>query len=119
MDGTPVVEGLAHFSPEQAGAAADAVRAVISSRFRVPALSVDEILAMREHTALGDTLEDLRGAEGISILVLSIPRLGILIGALHDAPFGLAHAILDQLEDLHAAALRAALDAPSGDPALQ
>jgi hypothetical protein len=109
LDGTPVVEALVHLSPDQAGACADAVRAVVAVRYRVPLLSVDEILVMRELVALADGLDDLRGAEGVTVLVLSIARLGLLREAVAESAPGPAHALLDALADLHADALRAAL----------
>ena len=109
LDGTPVVEALVHVSPEQAGAVADAVRAVVGIRYRVPTLEVDEILTMRELTALGDGFDDLRGAEGVSVVVLSIARLGLLREAIAESAPGAAHALLDGLADVHAEALRAAL----------
>ncbi len=118
LDGTPVVEALVHLSPDQAGAAADAVRAAASIRYRVPALSVDEILTMRELTTVGDTLDDVRAAAGVSIVALSIARLGLLIDAIVDAPPGPALALLDGLGDVRADALRAALDGPPADIAL-
>ena len=108
-DGTPIVEALVHVSPEQAGSAADAVRAVVAVRYRVPTLEVDEILTMRELTALGDGFDDLRGPDGVSVVVLSIARLGLLREAIAESAPGPAHALLDGLADLHAEALRAAL----------
>jgi len=110
-DGEPVVEARVHVSPEQAAACADAVQAVIGARYRVPSLSVDEILTMRELTALGDAFDDLRSADGVSVVPMSIARLGLLRDAIADAPPGPAHALLDALDDLHADALRAALGA--------
>ena len=109
LDGTPVVEALLHLSPQQAGACADAVHAVATARYRVPSLSVDEILAMRELTALGDGLDDVRRAPGISIVTLSVARLGLLRGAIADSTPGPAHALLDALDELHAEALHVAL----------
>lgn len=118
FDGATVVEALVHLSPEQAGACADAVQAVTASRYRVPTLTVDEILAMREFTALGDGLDDLRHAEGVSIMVLSIARLGLLVEALDEPLSGPATALLGPLADLHAEALRAALEGPAAGVAL-
>jgi len=114
-DGTTIVEALVHLAPGQAGHAADAVRGVIGARYRVPALSTEEILTLRELTTLGDALDDLRAADGISVLTLTIARLGLLAGALRDAPLWSAHPLLDTLDGLHADALRVAL---SGEPAL-
>ena len=109
LDGTPVVEALVHVSPEQAGACADAVRAVVGVRYRVPTLEVDEILTMRELTAVGDGFDELRAADGVSVVALSIARLGLLQDAIAESAPGPAHALLDQLADVHAEALRTAL----------
>ncbi len=118
LDGATVVEALVHLSPEQAGACADAVQAVTASRYRVPTLTVDEILAMREFTALGDGLDDLRHAEGTSVMVLSIARLGLLVEALDEPMSGPATALLGPLADLHAETLRAALEDTASNVAL-
>ena len=111
LDGSRVVEAVVHLTGSQAGAAADAVRGVVSTRYRVPTLSVDEVLAMREMTALSDCLDDLRAIDAINIVVLSVARLGLLVDALADAPPSAATPLIGDLEDLHADALRAALDA--------
>ncbi len=118
LDGARVVEALVHLTPEQAGACADAVQAFAASRFRVPALTVDEILAMREFTALGDGLDDLRHADGTTIMVLSIARLGLLIEALDEPTSGSAVALVGPLAAVHAEALRAALEGPAANVAL-
>jgi hypothetical protein len=114
-DGTTIVEALVHVAPDQAGAAADALRGLVSARYRVPALSTDEILAMRELTALGDAFDDLRAAAGITVLPLTVARLALVVDAFHQAPVGPGVALLHTLEDAHAEALRVAL---SGEPAL-
>ena len=109
LDGEPVVEAHVHVTPQQAGACADAVRQIVGVRYRVPTLSVDEILTMREMTAIGDGFDDVRAAGGVSVVVLSIARLGLLREAIGESAPGPAHALLDGLADLHADALRAAL----------
>jgi hypothetical protein len=118
LDGATVVEALVHLTPEQAGACADAVQALAASRYRVPTLTVDEILAMREFTALGDGLDDLRHADGTTIMVLSIARLGLLIEALDEPTSGSAVALVGPLAAVHAEALRAALEGPAANVAL-
>ena len=114
-DGSTIVEALVHVAPDQAGAAADAVRGLIGARYRVPALSTDEILAMRELTVLGDALDELHAAAGISVLPLTVARLGLLGEALREGPIAPNAALLHVLEDAHADALRVAL---TGEPAL-
>jgi hypothetical protein len=106
LDGTSVVEAVLHLSAEQAGACSDAVRAAIAGRYRVPALTVDEILTMREMTALADGLDDCRNCDGLSIFVLNILRLGLLRDSLGDGRYA------DVLADLYADAVRLALEAP-------
>ena len=118
FDGTPIVEAVLHLSPEQAGMGADSVRAQINGRYRVPELSVDEILTMRELTALGDGLDDLRHAAGTSVLVLSVARLGLLRDALADSDLMAAAALAAVLSELYAETVRAALEASSAEPAL-
>lgn len=118
FDGATVVEALVHLSPEQAGACADAVQAVTASRYRVPTLTVDEILAMREFTALADGLDDLRHADGTTVTVLSIARLGLLVQALDEPSSGAAGALFGPLAAAHAEAVRTALDGPAVDIAL-
>ncbi len=118
LDGATVVEALVHLTPEQAGACADAVQALAASRYRVPTLTVDEILAMREFTALADGLDDLRHAQGTSIMVLSIARLGLLVEALDQPTSGPATPLLGPLADVHAQALRTALEGPAANVAL-
>jgi hypothetical protein len=118
LDGATVVEAVVHLSPAQAGFGTDAVRSVINGRYRVPELTVDQILTLRELTALGDGLDDLRHAEGTSVLVLSVARLGLLRDALAESDLLAAAALADTLGDVYAEAVRAALDAPSAEPAL-
>jgi hypothetical protein len=118
LDGTSVVEAVVHLTPEQAGVGSDAVRAVISGRYRVPELTVDEILTMRELTALGDGLDELRHAEGVSILTLSVARVGLLREALSESDLLAAASFAEAIGALYADAIRAALDAPSAEPAL-
>src|SRR4051812_33606766 len=107
LDGTSVVEAVLHLSAEQAGTCSDAVRAVIAARYRVPALTVDEILTMREMTALADGLDDCRNCDGNSIFVLNILRLGLLRDSLGEGQYA------DVLAELYAEAVRLALEAPA------
>ena len=128
LDGEPVVLACFDLGEEQLGAAAHAV-AASSERFRSSELSVDDVLELRELTALRDELADLALRPGMRTVVLRPARLSALRDAVarfvesRDAaewireedrePLALVRGLLSALEDLCADALRAAL---SGTP---
>jgi|GEM_PF-2143472 len=132
LDGEPVVLALLDLDDGEAGAAAHAVRAVSGERFRGAELTVDDVLELRELTALADELEDHAARAGLQTLVLRPARLS----ALHDAltqfveardaaewlreddrePVARVRELLWPLGDLRSDALRAALSAASHEP---
>jgi hypothetical protein len=128
LDGEPVVLACFDLGDEELGAAAHAV-AASSERFRSSELSVDDVLELRELTALRDELADLALRPGMRTIVLRPARLSALRDAvarfvesrdeaewIREAdrePLALVRGLLSALEDLCADALRAAL---SGTP---
>ncbi len=76
LDGDAVVHAVFDLAPEQIGAAAHAVRAIAGERFRMSEISADDVLELRELTALADELGELSG--GASTVVLRPARLSAL-----------------------------------------
>jgi hypothetical protein len=123
LDGDAVVHACFDLSPEELAAAAHAVAATTSERFRTSEMSGDDVVELREMTALADELGELTG--GASTVVLRPARLS----ALRDAatsfvesreraewireedrqPLALLREMLFPLEQLSAEATRAAL----------
>jgi len=128
LDGEPVVLACFDLGEEQLGAAAHAVTAS-ADRFRNAELSVDDVIELRELTALSDELADLALRPGMRTVVLRPARLTALRDAVarfvesrdeaewireeDREPLARVRSLLRALEDLCADALRAAL---SGSP---
>ena len=128
LDGEPVVLACFDLGEEHLGAAAHAVSAS-AERFRNAELSVDDVIELRELTALSDELADLALRPGLRTVVLRPARLTALRDAvarfvesrdeaewMREAdrePLAVVRSLLLALEDLCADALRAAL---SGSP---
>jgi hypothetical protein len=128
LDGDPVVLACFDLGEEQLAASAHAVRAS-SERFRNVELSVDDVIELRELTALSDELADLALRPGMRTVVLRPARLTVFRDAVarfvesrdeaewmraeDREPLALVRALLYALEDLCSDALRAAL---SGTP---
>jgi hypothetical protein len=126
LDGEPVVLACFDLGEEQLRASAYAVAAT-AERFRNSELSTDDVIALRELTALSDELADLALRPGMSTVVLRPARLTIFrdavarfIGSRDEAewvreedrePLAGVRALLHPLEDLCGDALRAALGA--------
>jgi hypothetical protein len=124
LDGEPVVLACFDLSEEELGASAHAVNAT-AERFRPAELSVDEVLELRELTALSDDLADLARRPGMHTVVLRPARLTVYRDAVarfvesRDAAewvreedrdaLSRVRALLYPLEDLCGEALRAAL----------
>jgi hypothetical protein len=124
LDGEPVVLACFDLGEEQLAASAHAVAAA-AERFRNAELSVDDVIELRELTALSDELADLALRPGMRTVVLRPARLTVY----RDAVAGFVEsrdeaewvreedrnalarvrALLFPLEDLCADALRAAL----------
>jgi len=129
LDGTPRVLACFDLSEAEFAAAAHAVAAVRADRFRIAEMSSDDVLAMRELTAVADELADRSRQGGAAAFVVPPARLN----ALHDAlaafvesrdfaewireedrePLALVRGLVWPLEDLGAEALRAALESPA------
>jgi hypothetical protein len=129
LDGEPVVLACFDLGDEQLAASAHAVNAA-AERFRAAELSVDDVLELRELTALSDELADLALRPGMRTVVLRPARLTVYRDALASfiesrdeaewvreedrEALARVRALLFPLEDLCAEALRAAL---TGTPA--
>jgi hypothetical protein len=126
-DGTPVVCARFDLTEAEVSAACHAVNAARTEQFRDQELSADDVLAMREVTALADELITLAAHKSAVSLELRPARLVALRDALEafvarrdEAGFtreedreayACAQALAGPLADLSAEALRAALDA--------
>jgi hypothetical protein len=128
LDGEPVVYACFDLSSEEIAASTRAVAATAAERYRTSAISADEVLELRELTALADELGEL--APGPGTLVLRPARLAIYRDAaarfvesrdtadwMRDEdrePLALLRELLFALEQLSAEATRAALS-PADD----
>ena len=84
MEGEAVVLACIDLGEEEVRASAHAVNATISERFRVQAISSDDVLKLRELTGLADELGE-PGAEGaVRTLVFSPARLNLYREAIGD-----------------------------------
>ena len=128
LDGEPVVLACFDLGDEQLAASSYAVAAASAERFRTAEMSTDDVLEMRELTALADELADLALRPGMRTVVLRPARLT----AYRDAvarfvetrdeaewireedrdPLARMRGLLLELETLSADALRAALSGP-------
>jgi hypothetical protein len=133
FDGHAVVLACFDLTEAEAGAAAHVVGAVRGERYRTAEMSTDDVLEMRELTAIADELDHLAGRGAASSLVLAPARLTALRHALEGfitgrdeaewmreedrEPLSVARALLWPLAELCEAALRAALAAADAAPA--
>jgi hypothetical protein len=131
LDGEAVVLACFDLGEEQLAASAYAVAAV-SARFRNTEMSVDDVIELRELTALSDELADLALRPGMRTVVLRPARLTMyrdsiarFVEACDEAEWtreedrealALVRALLYPLEDLCADALRAALTGAATRP---
>jgi hypothetical protein len=125
LDGQPVVLACFDLSEADLAASAHAVAVARTERYRHAEMSTDDVLAMRELTALGDDLDALARLPGASTVVLRPARMTVFRAALEDyvaarddaewlreddaRQLPAARALLLPLADLAADALRAAL----------
>jgi hypothetical protein len=128
LDSEPVVLACFDLGEEQLAASAHAVAAASAERFRIAELSADDVLELRELTALSDELADLALSPGMRTVVLRPARLTAFRNAVarfietrdeaewlreeDREPLALVRALLGPLEDLCAEAVRAALSGP-------
>jgi hypothetical protein len=124
LDGEAVVLACFDLSEEQVAASAHAVAAT-GERFRNADLAVDDVIELRELTALADELADLALRPGMRTVVLRPARLTVYRNAIarfvesrdeaewvreeDREPLARVRALLHPLEDLCGDALRAAL----------
>jgi hypothetical protein len=127
LDSESVVLACFDLGEGQLAASAHAVRAASAERYRTGELSVDDVLELRELTALSDELADLALRPGMRTVVLRPARLSAYRSAIAHfvesrdnaewireedrEPLAIVRGLLDPLEDLCADALRAALQA--------
>ena len=127
LDAEPVVLACFDLGEEELAASAHAVGAASAERFRTAELSVDDVLELRELTALSDELADLAMRPGMRTVVLRPARLSVYRAAIahfiesRDSaewireedrePLARVRGLVLPLEDLCADALRAALEA--------
>ena len=125
LDGEAVVLACFDLGEEQLSASAHAVKAASGERYRTAEMSVDDVLELRELTALGDELADLALRPGMRTVVLRPARLtGYRDAVAHFVesrdhaewlreedrePLAIVRGLMHELEDLSADALRAAL----------
>lgn len=126
LDGEPIVLACFDLDGPDVAAVAHAVQAVSAERFRMPSLSTDDVLELRELTALADELASFAALEeGFRTLVMRPARLTACRDALaayvdsrdeaewirdeDREPLARVRPLLPALEDLCADALRAAL----------
>ena len=125
LDGEPVVLACFDLGEEQLAASAHAVAAASAEQFRGADMSVDDVLELRELTALSDELADLALRPGMRTVVLRPARLSVYRDAIarfietRDSaewvreedrePLARVRSLLHPLEDLSADAVRAAL----------
>lgn len=129
LDGEAVVLAVFDLPDEEISASAHAVKAVAAERYRTQSMSVDDVLELRELTALADELEDHLLRPGVSTLVMRPSRLNAWRDALTHfvesrdeaewmrdedrEPLALVRGLLWPLGDLCADAMRAALSPPT------
>ena len=75
LDGEPVVLACFDLGDAEIAASAHAVAVTSGARFRTASLSVDDVIELRELTALAEELRDLALRPGISTVVLRPARL--------------------------------------------
>jgi hypothetical protein len=125
LDGEPVVLACFDLGDAEIAASAHAIAVTAGERFRTASLSVDDVLELRELTALSEELRDLAERPGISTVVLRPARLSAYRHAVAHfvetreqadwlreqdrEPLARLRGLLGPLEDLAADAMRAAL----------
>jgi hypothetical protein len=129
LDGEAVVLACFDLGEAEIAASAHAVKAIREERFRTAEMSVDDVLEMRELTALADELADHVLQQGIRTLVMRPNRLNAWRDALTHfvesrdeaewtreedrEALPAARILLWPLADLCADAMRAALSPPA------
>jgi hypothetical protein len=125
LDGEPVVFACLDLREEEIAAAAHAVAATAAERYRTPRISADDVLELRELTALADELDHGEPGEGVRTMVFRPARLSVLRDAIaafvesrdegdwirgeDREPLAILRSMLLPLEQLCVDAMRAAL----------
>ena len=125
LDGDPVVFACFGLGEAEIASSAHAVRATVSERFRTSGLTADDVLELRELTALGDDLGEQARRPGPQMVVLRPARLSAYRDALarfvktrdeadwireeDRDPLACLCGLLSPLEELCSEAMRAAL----------
>ena len=128
LEGEPVVLACFDLGGAEITAAARAVAAMAAEQFRLADMSVDDVLELRELTALADELADQDPQPGMRTVVLRPARLSVLRDAVarfietrddgewireeDREPLAIVRGLLVPLGELCAEALRAALEPP-------
>jgi hypothetical protein len=131
LDGRIVVLACFDVGDEELVASAHAIRAVSVERFRTASMSADDVVELRELTALADELAQISLEVGIRTVVLPPARLGAYRDALarfvesRDAadwireedrePLGRVRSLVLPLEELCGEAMRGALSPGAGE----
>jgi hypothetical protein len=129
LDGESVVLACFDLDDDEITASAHAVKFTSGARFRNVEMSIDDVLELRELTALTDELEDLLQYAGLKTVVVRPSRLNAWRDALtyfvetrdeagwmrdeDRKPMSVARELLWPLGDLCADAMRAALSPPA------
>jgi hypothetical protein len=129
LDGEAVVLACFDLSDDEITASAHSVKATAGERFRNHEMSTDDVLELRELTALTDELEDLLQYAGMKTVVMRPSRLNawrdaltFFVEARDEAgwmrdedrkPISVVRELLWPLGDLCADAMRAALTPPA------
>ncbi|MCW3040803.1 MAG: hypothetical protein JWM31_2708 [Solirubrobacterales bacterium] len=122
-DGLPSVAITVDLTPAQVEATLHGLRTVREARYAVGQMDTDDVLALRELTALIDVLADLSGHMGVARVQTTVARLGVLREGLAQFASGehleregdaanrpIILEVLDAVEEIHVRAVRAALD---------
>ena len=123
LDGEPVVFACFDLNEEQIAASTHAIAVTVAERYRSSDMSADDVLELRELTALSDDLGEI--ASGSRTVVLRPARLSVyrdcvahFVDSRDDAewlrpddrdPLALLRGLLLGLEQLYAESVRAAL----------
>lgn len=124
LDGEPVVHACFDLGEEEVAASAHAIAATAAEHFRMPSLSADQVLELRELTALGDELSE-QAVPGLRTVAMRPARLSAYRDAIAHfvesrdeaewirdedrEPLAVVRGLLWPLEDLSADAMQAAL----------
>jgi hypothetical protein len=103
LDGEAVVHAVFDLGRAEIAAAAHAVRSTVAERYRVPAVSADDVLELRELTVLADELGEM--TDGAGTVVLRPARLSALRDAVNQFVESRDHAEWIREEDREALAI--------------